>query len=113
MAGQAPYIINAGLAYDNPEIGLDAGFFYNVKGATLTVVGGGLFPDVYSQPFQSLNFNLNKSIGTSEKMYINISVDNILNHVREEFFTAYNAEDQIFYRYSPGTEFGIGFRYNF
>ncbi|MBR9998661.1 MAG: TonB-dependent receptor [Cyclobacteriaceae bacterium] len=113
MAGQAPYIINAGLAYDNPKTGFDAGVFYNVKGATLTVVGGGLFPDVYSQPFHSLNFNLNKSIGASEKMYINISVSNILNDVREEFYTAYNAMDQIFYRYSPGTEFGIGFRYNF
>jgi TonB-dependent receptor len=113
MAGQSPYIINAGLSYDNPEIGFDAGFFYNVKGETLTVVGGGLFPDVYAQPFHSLNFNLNKSVGASQKLDINISVSNILNDKREEFFTGYGASDQIYHRFNPGTEFGLGLSYHF
>jgi len=53
MAGQAPYIINAGFSYRNLLSGFDAGFYYNVKGPTLIVVGGGLFPDVFSDPFHS------------------------------------------------------------
>ena len=113
MAGQAPYIINAGLGYNHVASGLDAGFFYNVKGKTLFVVGGGLFPDVYAQPFHSLNFNMNKTVGKEKRATISVNITNLLGDVREELYSAFNATDQIFYRYSPGTEFGVGFKYNF
>jgi hypothetical protein len=113
MAGQAPYIINAGLGYDNPKIGLDAGFFYNVKGRTLFIVGGGLFPDVYAIPFHSLNFNLNKSFGEERRASVSLNVTNLLGDVREEMYGAFNATDQVFYRFNPGTEIGIGFKYSF
>ncbi len=43
MAGQAPYVVNAGLSYNNFETGLDFGLFYNVKGPTLEIVGNGLY----------------------------------------------------------------------
>lgn len=110
MAGQAPYIINAGLTYDRPEIGLDAGFFYNMKGETLTIVGGGLFPDVYSEPFHSLNFNLNKSLGNAS---LSLNVDNILNDTQEESYQAYEAEDQTFTRFNPGRSISLGIKYGF
>jgi hypothetical protein len=113
MAGQAPYIVNAGLAYNDPQSGLDAGFFYNVKGRTLSVVGGGLFPDVYSIPFHSLNFNMNKSFGTERRATVSINVLNLLGDIREENYGAFNAQDQVFYRFNPGTEIGIGFKYSF
>jgi outer membrane receptor protein involved in Fe transport len=113
MAGQAPYIINAGLAYNNDDIGMDAGLYYNVKGETLTVVGGGLFPDVYAQPFNSLNFNMNKSIGAERRANINFSISNIMNDKREEFYKSFRADDRIYYAYSPGVEIGLGFSYNF
>ncbi len=113
MAGQAPWIVNAGLSYNNLVDGLDAGFFYNVKGATLTVVGGGLFPDVYSEPFHSLNFNMNKRFGKDQRASLNVSVTNLLNDVREEFYTAFQAQDQIFTSLNPGRSFGMGFSYSF
>ena len=113
MAGQAPYIINAGFAYNNPDIAMDAGLFYNVKGRTLIIVGNGLYPDVYSEPFHSLNFNMNKALGAERRAEINFSVSNILNDVREEFYTAFRAEDQLFQRWSPGVEIGVGFSYRF
>lgn len=113
MAGQAPYVINAGLSYENFEAGLDAGLFYNVQGKTLTIVGGGLFPDVYSEPFNSLNFNLNKRLGEKDNMTINFSVNNILNDTREEFYNGYEAEPQYFSRRSPGMSISIGASYNF
>jgi hypothetical protein len=96
-----------------PQIGLDAGFFYNVKGRTLSVVGGGLFPDVYSIPFHSLNFNLNKSFGAQRRSSVSLNVTNILGDIREEMYGAYNAADQVFYRFNPGTEIGVGFKYSF
>jgi TonB-dependent receptor len=113
MAGQAPYVINFGLQYDNPERLLDAGLFYNVKGRTLTIVGEGFFPDIYSEPFHSLNFNLNKTFGPRENITANFSVSNILNDKREEFFRSFNANDQIFNQIAPGTEIGLGLKYSF
>ena len=113
MVGQAPFVINVGLQYNNVDRRLDAGLFYNVKGKTLTVVGEGFFPDIYSQPFHSLNFNLNKSLGKKEQITINFSVNNILNDQREDFFEAYQAQDQIFNQFSPGTEISLGVKYAF
>jgi outer membrane receptor protein involved in Fe transport len=113
MAGQAPYIVNAGLSYDNPGIGLDGGLFYNVQGKTLTVVGGGLFPDVYTEPFHNLRLNLNKTLGPKDRASINLSVTNILNDQRGEFYQGYKAEKQIFSLYRPYTAVSLGFEYSF
>lgn len=113
MAGQAPYIVNLGISYENPEVGMDGGLFYNVNGPTLVVVGGGLFPDVYSEPFNSLNFNLNKSLGKSRKATLNFSVNNILNDLKESYYVGFRAEDQLFNRLNPGTSIGLGLKYNF
>ena len=110
MAGQAPVIINAGFAYADPDRGIDFGLFYNVKGRTLTVVGGGLFPDVYSVPFHSLNFNLNKNFGPFS---VNLGVNNILDDRREEVFSAFNSGDEAFSRFSPGRSIGLGINYSF
>jgi outer membrane receptor protein involved in Fe transport len=113
MAGQAPYMINLGLSYENTDIGFDGGFFYNVNGPTLTVVGGGLFPDVYSEPFHSLNFNLNKKLGEEKRATVTFNVTNILNDVRENVYTGYKAEDQYYSKLNPGTSIGFGFKYEF
>lgn len=113
MAGQAPYIINAGFTYDNSDLGLDAGFFYNVKGETLTAVGGGLFPDVYSQPFHNLNFNMNKSFGEEGNSSLSFSVTNILDDSREELYQGFNTADQIFSSYKEHRSISIGYKYSF
>lgn len=112
MAGQAPYIINAGLSYTDIDRALDMGFYYNVKGETLTVVGGGIFPDVYSEPFHSLRFSFNKAFGPDQRTSLSINVSNILNDLREEFYTGFRAEDQIFTRFNPGTTISVGLRYS-
>ena len=44
---------------------------------------------------------------------INFSINNILNDKREDFFEAYNAQDQIFNQFTPGTEVGLGIKYEF
>ena len=112
MGGQAPYIVNASLTYDHPEKGLNMGFYYNVKGETLTVVGGGAFPDVYSEPFHSLRFSFNKGFGPDQRTSLSINVANILNDLREEFYTGFRAQDQIFSRFNPGTTISVGLKYS-
>lgn len=113
MAGQAPYVINAGLTYSNPDSGFDAGLFYNVKGSTLSIVGGGLFPDIYMEPFHSLNFSLNKKLGAERRTTVDFKVSNILNQKMQSFYKSYQAEDQIYSSFNYGFELGVGISYNF
>lgn len=110
LAGQAPFLINVGLSYQNPEVGLDAGFFYNVRGETLIRVGGGLFPDVYSEPFHSLNFNLNKSFGRAS---LSVGIDNILNDTKEDAYQAFRSDKEVFQSYQPRRSVSLGFKYAF
>lgn len=113
MAGQSPYVINMGLSYMNQKNGLNAGLFYNVKGPTLYIVGVGLYSDVYSEPFNSLNFSLNKSFGKDGRTSVDFKVANLLNDRVENFYRSYNAQDQIFDSINPGRTFSIGFSHNF
>lgn len=119
MAGQAPWIINAGISYNDFDRGLDAGLFYNVKGETLAIVGGQIEPDVFAESFHSLNFNLNKSFGTDQQWAFTLSVSNILNDNLEQFYKrAFSSQEdtgsrELFQRFSPGTSFGLGINYSF
>ena len=113
MAGQAPYIINGGLTYDDPGHGFDVGLFYNLKGETLTLVGGGIFPDVYSEPFHSLRFNLNKTLGPNDQYALSLSVSNILNDSRQETYRSYQAADQVYSSFKPHRSVSIGLKYSF
>lgn len=113
MAGQAPYIVNAGFSYDNAEKGYSAGLFYNVKGQTLEIVGGNLAPDIYTEPFHSLNATFNMTFGEDDRSALNIKVANILNDVRESLYQAFEADPQVFNRFNPGTAVSISYTYNF
>jgi hypothetical protein len=113
MAGQAPYVINLGVSYNNYDSGIDAGLFYNVKGETLEVISSGLYPDVYFQPFHSLNFTFNKRLGKNRNSAINLKVSNILNDKWESFYESFEAENQIFSSFSPGIAIGLGFSHQF
>lgn len=113
MAGQAPYLVNTGLAYQNFSNGWEAGVFYNVQGATLNYVGFGNRTDTYSVPFHSLNLNVNKSFGAQERVQAGIGVDNLLNDKREFIFQSYKAQDQIFSSLAPGVRIKFSFSYSF
>ncbi|QGY43746.1 TonB-dependent receptor plug domain-containing protein [Maribellus comscasis] len=117
MAGQAPYIINAGFAYDGGEQGfwngLEAGVYYNVQGQTLQYVGIVDRPDIYTVPFHSLNLNASKSFGEKDHFQVGFKIDNILNDKKESVFKSYDAGNQYFERLSPGTTFQFKLGYSF
>jgi hypothetical protein len=113
MAGQAPYIVNAGLAYAAKDKKFDAGLYLNVQGPTLLFVGYGNRSDVYSVPFNSLNFNSNFSFGPQDRMAIGFKVTNVLNDNKEQIFTGYLAQDQYFSRFNPGRTFSLKYSYTF
>jgi hypothetical protein len=113
MAGQAPYIINTGLSYNGQTNGLEAALYYNIQGETLQYVGIADKPDVFTAPFNSLNFNTNKTIGKADNMRLGLGVTNILGDKRESVFRSFGAEDQLFESLQPGTKFNLSFSYNF
>ena len=113
LQGQAPFLLNFGLDYNNSDIGLQTSLFFNVQGETLEVVGIGLVPDVYTKPFESLNFTLNKSFGENKRSFIDLKVSNILGSDRESAYQSYGTQDQIFSLRSPGTEFSLGYTFKF
>ncbi|MCB9246004.1 MAG: TonB-dependent receptor [Flavobacteriales bacterium] len=108
MAGQSPYVLNGGIAYKDEEKGISGGLFYNVKGPTLQIVGVGLFPDIYTIPFHSLNFNMNKKLGKEQGTGLSIGISNLLMDRVESMFRSYEAGDQPFNSIAPGMSFSIG-----
>ena len=113
LQGQSPFLINTGLNYNNSDTGLQTGLFFNVQGKTLEVVGTGIVPDVYTKPFSSLNFTLNKSFGQDKKSTIDVKVSNILNSKRESVYESYKTASKTFSSFQPGTEVSIGNSYKF
>ncbi|MFW6019542.1 MAG: TonB-dependent receptor domain-containing protein [Bacteroidales bacterium] len=113
MGGQSPYVINGGLSYNNLESGLSAGIFYNVKGETLSIVGAGVFPDMYLEPFHSLNFSLGKKLGKEKRTKIDFKVSNLLDQIQKSSFKSYKAEDKPYSIYHPGRSFSLGLSYEF
>ncbi len=106
MFGQSPYIINLNLSYNNDSLGLETRLSYNVQGKRLAVVGVGIRPDVYDQPFNSLNFKASKKI--AKRWKASVSVQNIMNDRRESFFESYQADAQLFESYNPGRQYSAG-----
>lgn len=117
MAGMAPYLVNAGLYYTGAEEGfarrLEGGFYYNVQGSTLSYVGVADRPDIYTEPFHSLNFNASVKLGKEQHMALGLKMENLLNQDIELVYKSYNTSDQYFERRSPGILSKLKFTYNF
>lgn len=56
MAGQSPYVANLSLGYAPADTNLSLNVFYNVFGPRIVEVGTLGIPDVYEQPFHSVDF---------------------------------------------------------
>ena len=112
LQGQSPYLVNFGIDYSD-ENGWNAGFFYNVQGKTLQIVGSGNLPDVYTKPFNNLVFNASKAFGENKKSTISLKFDNILNSDIESVYESYNADDQIYSRWSPGQKISLSYSIKF
>jgi hypothetical protein len=69
MQGQSPYLVNAGLFYQNDTKGLSASVLYNRIGRRIESVGVPMqnpnddIPDIYEMPRNSLDITFSKKIG--------------------------------------------------
>ena len=111
MQGQAPFLINAGLSYKLEDINTEASLFYNVQGPTLSIVSMNKNPDIYTESFNSLNFNLSSKFNSNSK--ISFSIKNLLNDAKEMNTRSFGIENSIYRKYKPGRYFSIKWSYDF
>lgn len=121
MAGQAPYVINAGFSYNGATDedagflkGFQAGIYYNVQGRTLQFVGIANLPDIYTVPFHSLNMNITKAFGEDSNWRIGLRASNLLLDRKESVYDAYNTDaDPFFQSLNPGMSLRLKLAYSF
>ncbi len=84
LMGQSPYVINAGVYYNNDESGLQVAVLYNVVGKRIFAVGSynassGIISDndIYELPRSVLDFSITRRF--SERMTAKFSISDILN----------------------------------
>lgn len=106
LQGQADYVINFQLGYDDPILGINASLLYNRFGERITEVGIDNADDVFEQPFDQLDFVYNHLIGYSWEF--SAEVRNILDdEVREE------RSGVIREAYEPERSFNVSLSYTF
>jgi len=77
LMGQSPYIVNAGLYYQDTERKLQYNVLYNVIGPRLFAVGTFGTPDIYEMPRNVVDLTLTKGIG--KRVEVKLSAQDILN----------------------------------
>ncbi len=88
LQGQADYILNFGLYYDNQDIGLNTALIYNKVGLQISSVGFGGLGDVVEKPRDLLDFSISKKF--FNHFSLKFTVKDILN------------QDKLFIQRTPG-----------
>jgi hypothetical protein len=77
MMGQSPYIVNAGLYYDNEKSKMQVSILYNIIGKRIFAVGTFGTPDIYEMPRNLLDVAVSKTFGKYTN--VKLSVQDIFN----------------------------------
>jgi TonB-dependent receptor len=114
MQGQSPYIINAGLYYNDFETGWQANVSYNVFGKRIFAVGDNNIATQYEMPRNQIDITVSKSFG--EKFEAKFGVQDILNQqyrlVQDsDRNKKINAIDEPIQNYAQGQYITLGFTY--
>lgn len=73
MQGQSPYLINAGLIYQNNEKGFGASILFNQIGRRIAFVGTNGYQDIYENPRSVLDLQVTKRIIKNGELKLSIS----------------------------------------
>lgn len=104
MYGQAPYVVNAMLSYQN-EGGTSANLAFNITGPRISYISIGGTPNIYELPRASLNFNIQHEFNNG--LGLRFSAKNLLNAKYQQAITF---KDQEYYVQSNdlGMDFSLG-----
>lgn len=120
LQGQSPYIINAGLFYEDTDKGWQVNVLYNVFGNRIFAVGdrqGAVAnnPTIYERPRNVLDLSITKKFG--QRFEVKLGISDILNQpVR--FFQDFNLNktwdegtDNEYFAYRPGQVYSLSVTY--
>jgi len=121
MQGQSPYVINAGLLYNNTERGLQVNVAYNVFGKRIFAIGDfnqqsgiALNPTQYEMPRNQIDLTISKDFG--RKFNAKLGIQDILN-AKYQLIQDTNSDKQItsfddpIQVYRPGQYITLGVTY--
>ncbi|MBO0949593.1 TonB-dependent receptor [Fibrella forsythiae] len=77
LAGQSPYLFNAGIYYAAPKSGWQGNILYNVFGQRIFAVGNIRNPTVYEMPRHVVDLNLTRTF--ANRVEIRLGIQDILN----------------------------------
>lgn len=110
LQGQSPYLLNAGLFYDDAKRGIQANVLYNVIGKRIFVIGDDqISANIYEMPRNVIDMSVTKTL--SKRMDLRVSIQDLLNQKfrliqdtdRDSKITANDGTYQEFRRGSYGT----------
>jgi outer membrane receptor protein involved in Fe transport len=117
MVGQSPYIINAGIYYDNDSTGWQFSALYNVIGPRIAIVGIPGVPEAYEMPRNVIDLSVTKTFKNGFGM--RAGIQDLLN---AESYLLQDANqdgklnvknDQIIQHFNRGTYVTMGIQYKF
>jgi TonB-dependent receptor len=117
MMGQSPYVVNAGLYYQNDSLKLSANLLWNVVGPRIVIVGVPGIPEVWEMPRHTLDFIISKGFGNHFE--VRFGIQDILN---QNFLLLQDANedgklsrntDQRMQAFKRGTYYTLGFIFRF
>lgn len=116
MQGQSPYIINAGLYYNDQEKDFSFNVAYNVFGPRIFSVGDKLFPSWWEMPRNSLDFQIAKI--WNRRFETKLNIQNALNTAYRLYQDNNNdhkisTAESLIQSYKIGTQFSLGLSYKF
>ena len=120
LQGQSPYIVNAGLYYQQEKAGISVTVLYNIIGKRIDYIGDLEIPHIWEMPFYSLDVSTSKKIG--RYVTLKVGAKNILNQT--VIFQQYEepllkdldhkvTRIQTTRKFAPGRQFSFGFSFLF
>lgn len=117
LQGQSPYIVNAGLYYNDMDNGLQFSALYNVIGPRIFIIGFDAYPDIYEMPRNLLE--VTSTIRLSQKFDMRIGIGDLLNQPHLLLQDANKDghldrnNDQVIQRYRSGRTVLLGLNFHF
>lgn len=110
LQGQAPYIFNLGLYYDNLELGLNSSIVYNKVGERIAKVGSKDLGNILERPVDLIDFSISKNLLSS--LIFKFTVRDILNQDRT-WIQQSPIGDKVSEVEKVGREVSVGLSYKF
>ncbi|NDK56040.1 TonB-dependent receptor [Pontibacter fetidus] len=116
MYGQSPFIVNAGLYFNDENRALQVNMLYNVIGKRIFTVGDDMAPTVYEMPRNVLDLSVTKGIG--KHFELKAGIQDILNQkvklMQDSNRDAkISSQDDDFTNYKRGSYTTLGVNYKF